>query len=179
LIDDQEKELVRRRRELEDVLPVLQGLMKGAEDRPSVRYFEGTAGLRSIRQEMLRYSTAKDVWYNFSPMDHLLSIFGENDYLYFRYRKAKGIKSFTIFTTRSEKIKKELITKAAQHFAQVKFIAPELYKSSSAMTIFRDRIAIGSFAGKIGGFIIDSDSVASMAREFFMLLWNKLESSAS
>lgn len=175
LIDNQEKELQVRRKELEEALPNLQAIMAGAEDRPAIHYYEGVDGLRAIRQEMLRYSTEKDTWYNMVPVDYLVSVFGENDYVYSRYLKAKGVQSYSIITTRSEKLKEYLMTQAKWHFANRKFVSPEIYSSTSGLTICRDRLAIATYTGQIGGMVIESESIANLARSFFIMLWNSLE----
>ena len=39
------------------------------------------------------------------------------------------------------------------------------------MTILLDRIAIGTFAGKAGGVIIESANMADMMRRLFELAW--------
>jgi hypothetical protein len=142
--------------------------------RPVVQYFDGEEGLRTIRREMAMYSQPGDMWYNLTPVDYLHPIFG-NDLVYYRQRAAKGITSKTIFTTRSEKAKEQLLKTAAQHHTERRFILPELYTSPSGFTIFRDRIAIGSFNGRIGGLIIESPTIARMMQEMFEVMWKYLE----
>jgi len=150
--------------------------MKGAGDeRPVVRYFDGLEGLRAMRQEMVMYSQAGDTWFNFSPMDHLDAVFGRNELLYTDQRKAKGIKSRTIFTTKSEKLKKEILESSKPESAERRFVTANLFPSASGMTIFRNRIAIGSFSGKVGGVIVESDQISNMMKNLFELAWQAAE----
>ena len=60
-------------------------------------------------------------------------------------------------------------------YAERRYIPAELFPSPSGMTIFRDRIAIGSFVGKVGGVIIESAEMADMMRRLFELAWRGAE----
>ncbi len=176
LLEKQQEEIAEKQRDLQVLLPELQMIARSGEGHPTARFFEGLEGLRAIRAEMAMYSRRGDVWYNFTPIDYLAATFGENEVVYGEYRVAKGIKSKTIFTTRSKKVKDEMLGVAADENSERKFIDPKFFQSSSGMTIYRDRIAIGHFTGHIGGVVIESESMAQMMREFFELTWRMLDS---
>jgi sugar-specific transcriptional regulator TrmB len=171
LIEKQEENLQEEKNGLAILLPQLQTLMKAGQGIPFVRYFEGLEGLQVMRQEMVMYSSHGDTWYNFSPMDHLVAVFGRGQLLYVAQRAAKGIRSKTIFTTKSEKLKEEILADAADELSERRFVSSQDFPSASGMTIFRNRIAVGSFIGKIGGVIIESDEIADMQRHLFELAW--------
>jgi sugar-specific transcriptional regulator TrmB len=171
LIEKREERLQEQKKELNTLLPELQALMKAGQGI-FVRYFEGTEGLRAMRQEMVMYTSPGDIWYHFSPIDHLEAVFGREETKYSTQRVAKGIRSKTIFTTKSEKLKEELMATAVGELAERRFVSPDDFPSASGMTIFRNRIAIGSFTGKIGGVIIESDAIADMHRRLFELAWS-------
>lgn len=174
LLEKQQEVVAKKRDELESFLPQLQVIMKAVGGKPQVRYFEGIEGLRTIRQEMVRYSQFGDIWHSFTPIDHLFSVFGKSELSYARQRMAKGIKGKIIITTRSKKLKDELMA-ATDSYTERRFASMKNISSSSGMTIFRDRIAIGAFAGGIGGVIIESQSMADMMRNIFELAWNSAE----
>ncbi|MAF35405.1 hypothetical protein CMO91_06205 [Candidatus Woesearchaeota archaeon] len=172
LLEKQEETIAEKKHDLEQLLPELQVIMKGAGDaRPFVRYFDGLEGLRAMRQEMVMYTQAGDTWYNFTPMDHLDAVFGRDELLYVDQRKAKGIKSKTIFTTKSDKLRKEILELAKPESAERRYITPEQFPSASGMTIYRNRIAIGSFTGKVGGVVVESDEISGMMQHLFELAW--------
>lgn len=171
LIERERETLSEKQYEFEKMLPQLQILMRSAGDRPSVRYFEGLEGLLAMRQEIVMYSNPGDTIYNFTPMDHLDAVFSQSEQNYFRQRIAKRIQSKTIFTTRSEKLKKELLFKPHQELSARCYVSPEIFPSTSGMTIFRDRIAIGAFTGKLAGVIIESEAMADMMLRLFNLAW--------
>jgi len=171
LIEKQEELIQEEKKELEILLPELQTLMKAGEGIPFVRYFEGIEGLKAMRQEMVMYTSPGDTWYHFTPIDHLEAVFGSQELKYITQRVAKGIRSKTIFTTKSEKLKQEILASAPDELAERRFVSTDNFPSVSGMTIFRNRIAIGSFTGKLGGVIIESDAIADMQRRLFELAW--------
>lgn len=176
LLDKRVQAIQEHRGELDQLLPKLRAFMRTSDDRPVVRYYTGLEGLKVLRTEMSMATSAKDTWYNFTPLDHIRTVFGSDiDYMYVKPRLAKGINSQSIFTTASNKLKKEVLAAADQVRVQRKFIAPERYRSASGMTIYSDRVAIGSFGAKLGGIIIESESVAQMMCEFFQVAWKNLD----
>lgn len=175
LIEKQEENLQMKKSELQNLLPELQVLMKFGLGVPFVRYFEGLEGLRAMRQEMVMYTSKGDVWYNFTPMDHLGAVFGRQELLYTAQRVAKRVRSKTIFSTKSEKLKREILATAVSELAERRFVSSDDFPSASGMTIFRNRIAIGSFTGKIGGVIIESEQIADMLGRLFELAWAATE----
>ena len=46
-----------------------------------------------------------------------------------------------------------------------------MFPSTSGMTLFRNRIAIGSFTGKLAGVIIESEPMTDMMRRLFEMAW--------
>lgn len=171
LLEKQEEDLKERQDELDDVLPELQMLIKAAGGKPSVRYFEGKEGLRAMRQEIVMYTTRDDMIYNFSPADHLVAVFAESESSYYQQRLAKGLRSRTLFTTKSEKVKRDLLADKAQQLNERRFVSPDMFPSTSGMTIYKDRIAIGTFVGKLMGVVIESEPMADMMRRLFDLAW--------
>lgn len=176
LIDQEEQRIKDKRFEVEEALPALQAIMRSGIGKPTIRYFEGLEGLRTIRQEIVMYARpGKDILYNLTPADYLLATFGKNQDRYSAPRVAKGLWAKTIFTTSSPTLKHEMLATAKKELSERKFIPPDRFRSASGMTIYRDRIAIGTFTGNIGGVMIDSASMAEMMREAFLIMWESLD----
>ncbi len=172
LLEKQEETVEEKKRELERLLPELQVLVKAAGGQPTVRYFEGSEGIRAIRREMLMYSRPGDTWYSFTPVDHLEALVGNNERdQYYRQRVAKRIKGKSIFTTRSPRTRRKMMLGQADKLVERRFVSYDIFPSASGMTIFRDRIALGSFTGNVGGVIIESPNIADMMRRLFELAW--------
>jgi sugar-specific transcriptional regulator TrmB len=177
LLEKQREDLKEKEEELEALLPELQMLMKAGDGKPSGRYFEGKEGLHAIRQEIVMYTKPGEMVYNFTPTDYLNSVFpdDEDEQSYYKPRIAKGIRSRTLFTTQSEKLKKRMLEQSRSRLAEMRFIPHDLYPVSSGMTIYGNRIAIGSFTGKLMGVVIEGEEMASMMRSFFDLAWRGAE----
>lgn len=171
LLEKQGEEVKNKERLLDQMLPELQVLMRGASDRPSVRYFEGKEGLHVIRQEINMYCRPGDMVYNFTTADHLNAVFPDNEDKHYVQRLAKKIRAKTIFTTKSESLKKRWLVQQVNSLSERRYIPSELYPGPAGLTIYRDRIAIGSFTGHLYGVIIESQSMADMMRTVFELAW--------
>lgn len=168
LLEKQEEAITEKKHELEQLLPELQVFMKSDDERPTVRYFAGKEGLRAMRQEIIMYSQPGDTIYNFTPLDHVYAVFADQEESFYRQRLAKGIKGKTILTTKSKRFKE---THHSPDGQDLKYISPERFPGSSGFTIFRDRVAIGSFTGQLGGVIIESQAMADTMRCLFELAW--------
>lgn len=175
LLEKQEEVIQEKQHEIEAILPELQMLTKAAGDKPSVRYFEGKEGLVTMRREIIMYPQAGDMIYNFTPADHLISVFPNEEDKNVPQRVAKQIFAKTLFTTTSESLKKRWLSMGTKEMSERRFISPERFPVSAGMTIYRDRIAIGSFTGKLFGVIIESQQVVNMMKALFELAWDGAE----
>lgn len=175
-IEQEEAALQARRSEIGRILPELEAVMRQTGDKPTVRYFSGVEGLHTLRWEMVQMSRPRDEWLNMSPTDLLNKVYGD-DHMIHRARASKAVPQKTIFTTSSKQEKERLLKTAKDEKAERRFVEPSKFKSNSGMTIFGDKVAIGTFSGEPGGVIIESKSVAHMMRELFNLAWDDLDES--
>jgi len=175
LLEKQREVIDEKQHDLEVMLPELQVLMKAAGGKPTVRYFGGREGLHAMRQEIIMYSSPGETIHNFTPVEHLHAVFPQNNDAFVSQRLSKGIKAKTIFTTRSEKVKNLFLSQTDTRLSETRFVAPEEFPGTSGMTMYGDRIAIGSFTGKPMGVIIESKPMADMMRSLFDLAWRGAE----
>ncbi len=175
LLEQQEEVIEDKQRDLESILPGLQMITKAAGDKPSVRYFEGKEGLRAIRQEILMYTHSGDTIYNFTPADHLRGVFPQDEDTHFVQRVAKGVFAKTLFTTTSDTLKRDWLVNIPSKRTEARFISPERFPVPAGLTIYHDRIAIGSFTGKLFGVIIESKQMVAMMKSLFDLAWDGAE----
>lgn len=174
LLDYKQETIEEEREELTQLMPKLLAFTKAADGRALVRYYEGLEGLKNIRSEMTMQSKPGDLWRQISPVDYMQQVFGTEDFTYAGQRKAKKIQSRAIIATRSKKLKQQLVETTEKKWAERRFVDPKVYSSSSGLTINRDRVMLVTFEGKVGGTIIESESVATMMAEIFDLLWQGL-----
>ncbi|MBI1833657.1 MAG: hypothetical protein HYR90_02420 [Candidatus Andersenbacteria bacterium] len=171
LLEKQEESIKEKKEGLNHLLPELQILMKTGGGKPSVRYFEGKEGLHAIRQEIVMHTQPGHTVYNFTPIDYLNAVFPENETVYYKQRSAKGIKAKTIFTTKSPTVRDRVFAELYQQQTEKRFVKPEDFPSTSGMTIYEDRIAIGSFTGDLMGVVIESEQMTDMMVRLFELAW--------
>jgi hypothetical protein len=171
LLEKEEEVIEQRQKELKDILPELQMLAKALGDKPSVRYFEGKEGLAAIRRDMVMYCRPGDMIYNFTPADHLTGVFPDDENTNYPQRVAKGIKGKTLFSTASESLRKHWASTEYSKSTERRYVTPDKFPVPAGMTIYRDRIAIGSFTGKLFGVVIESEQMASMMKALFELAW--------
>ena len=173
LLEKDREVIDEKQHELELILPELQILMKAAGGKPSVRFFSGREGLNAMRREIIMYSKGGDTIYNFTPVEHLHAVFPQDLDTFVPQRLSKGIRAKTIFTTRSEKIRDLFLsrTHSESKMSERRYIPPENFSGSSGMTIYADRIAVGTFTGKLMGVVIESKPMAEMMRSLFHLAW--------
>ncbi|MCE9642843.1 MAG: hypothetical protein K8Q97_00805 [Candidatus Andersenbacteria bacterium] len=171
LLEKEEEVIEQRQKDLEQILPELQMLTKALGDKPSVRYFEGKEGLAAIRRDLVMYSRPEDTIYNFTPADHLVGVFPDDEHTNYVQRVAKGIKGKTIFSTTSEQLRKYWSSQEFSRHTERRYVPHNKFPVPAGMTIYRDRVAIGSFTGKLFGVIIESEQMANMMRALFDLAW--------
>lgn len=170
LLEKQQQALNERQRYLDVMLPELQTLLAG-EDRPSVRYFEGREGLYAMRQEIIREMRPGGTIYNFTPSDHLQAVFPEELDTFPKVREAKHIRSKTIFTTHSEELRRLLLSPQFTGYAERRFVPADRFPFASGLTVFGNKIALGSFSQNLMGVVIESETIAGMIRSIFELAW--------
>lgn len=171
LLEKEQEQIQEKQEDLKDILPELQMLMKTAESaKPTVRFFEGKEGLHAIRQEINMYAQPGDMIYHFTPADHLTAVFPDEEDVSYPQRVARGIRARTIFTTKSEKVKKRWLSDMAK-LSERRFVPYDRFPSPAGITIYRDRIAMGTFSGRLVGVVIESAVLAGMMRHLFELSW--------
>ncbi|MDA1168895.1 MAG: hypothetical protein O3A36_00990 [bacterium] len=175
LLEKQEEVIQEKQHNIEAILPQLQMLTKAAGDTPSVRYFEGKEGLLAMRREIVLNSRAGDTIYNFTPADHLNSVFPDSQDTFVTQRIAKRIFAKTLFTTTSEALKKRWLAININELNERRFVSPEKFPVPAGMTLYQDYIAIGSFTGKLFGVVIESQQMVNMMRALFELAWEGAE----
>lgn len=171
---EKEREVINEKQhDLELILPELQILMKAAGGRPSVRFFSGREGLHAMRQEIIMYSKPGEMIYNFTPADHLNAVFPQDRDTFLPQRLSKGIKARTLLVTRSARVGELFLRddELDKKLSTRRCIVTSGFLNSSGMTIYVDRIAIGTFVGKLMGVIIESKPMADMMRNLFDLAW--------
>lgn len=150
---------------LQGLLPQLNGLFDLTGEKPRVRFFEGKEGLKALQDDFLK-TEDKNIE-NIYPRDDFIKVFSESERKdYVTKLKKKKIKVRTIYTS-----KQGTSALVPNPYAERKFVSHEKFPFSADITIYGDKIAIGTFKGKLVGIIIESKEIAETLRLVFDLAW--------
>lgn len=153
---------------LRKVLPGLNGLFGSTGEQPKIRFFEGKGGLKAIQQDFLQ-TKDKNIE-NIYPRDDFIKVFSESERKeYVASLRRKRIKVRTIYTSQ-DKFQKLV----PNPYAERKFAPYEKFPFSADITIYGNKVAIGTFKGKLFGVIIESKQIAETLRLVFNLAWGNL-----
>jgi sugar-specific transcriptional regulator TrmB len=141
------------------------------EDKPTILFFEGKEGIKSVLQDTLR-KRPKEIL-SFASAESLNEGF-EDKFLenYWKKRVALSIPTRGILPAstnaksifHSERNQKEM--------RQLKFISPDIFKFKNEIDIYGDNVGITSHAkGNEHGIVIRSKSIAESMRSVFEALW--------
>lgn len=136
------------------------------DNRPQVRFYEGTDGLRAVFEDSLTATSGKIVAFT-SIEDQHVSIpnyFPE----YYQRRKKKGIFMRSIFPNTPMGIERQHANKD-EHRESV-LVPADTYGIHPAMNVYDNKLMIASFREKLG-IIIESEEVADAMRKIFELAW--------
>lgn len=151
--------------DLQRVLPELNNLFNLTGERPRVRFFEGKEGLKAIQEDILK-SKIKSLE-NIYPRDDFIKVFSQKEREeYIAKREKQKIKVRTIYTSQ-----KPPVLPSKERFVERKFVPHIRFPFSADIVIYGDKIAIGTYRGKLVGVIIESKEIAETLRLIFNLAW--------
>lgn len=155
--------------DLRGVLPELNNLFGLSGEQPRVRFFEGKEGLKAIQEDFLK-TKDKNIE-NIYPRDDFIKVFSEAERKeYISKLRKKRIKVKTIYTSQNQFA--QLIPNP---YAERKFVPYKKFPFSADITIYDNKVAIGTYRGKLLGVIIESKEIAETIRLVFNLAWQSIQ----
>lgn len=165
LISAQKRKAQSLEESLQKVLPGLNDVFDLTGEKPRVRFFEGKEGLKVLQEDFLK-SNVKNLE-NIYPRDDFIKVFSEAERKkYVASLIKKKVRVRTIYTSKSKPV--QLISNP---YAERKFVSHEKFPFSADITIYGNKVAIGTFKGKLVGVIIESKEIAETLRLVFNLAW--------
>jgi sugar-specific transcriptional regulator TrmB len=168
-LEDEKKNLIDRQEIIAEILPGLEILSKISGDRPSISFFEGFEGLRTIQEDIIRSRVSK--LDNIVSLDDALKI-GQNQDCVSSFRKrliTKGINVRILYS--SEKRELELPLQA-QRMWFAKRLPKDVMPLHGELTLYGHKVAVFSYRGKIFGAVIESEEIGNTLRVLFDLAWS-------
>jgi HTH-type transcriptional regulator, sugar sensing transcriptional regulator len=173
LLSRMEKEhgtLTERRASLSAALPELEALVKQGGPRPSVRYYEGLAGIEAMRQILYRCRREEVV----SAVDLDLArrhLPEENIRAHQKQMKLFDLGGRVLYTCSDEANERILSKSLSEGSHEHRRVPRDKYPFAGEIVIFGNTIALISYSDKIFGSIIEHKHFAGTARSLFELAW--------
>ncbi len=167
LIEKQESRLAIAKK----VLPELSLLSASKSHKPTVSYYEGAEGVRSIYEDTLMCK--ERVVLNIAHPQNLLKIIGEDFFAqYVKKRTRRNIRVSVLLsdTQENKKYRKEV----SSAMRQIKFFDAQKYSLPNEILIYDDKIALISFSSIIGVIVEDKDITQSV-KSLWQMVWNGIK----
>lgn len=151
-------------RQVDKLMPELS-LLYTLENRPKIRFYEGTDGLKYVYEDTLTSSESIRAYATVDDMHKTLpNYFPE----YYKRRADKGISIRAIVpkTAVGEERKKYDI----EEKREIAFVPPDKYYFSPEINIYDNKIMIASWREKLG-IIIESEEIADAMKKIYELAW--------
>ena len=166
LIRVQEHSLQEQEREFMQVLPQLRALLASSGERPGVRFYEGSEGVRAIHEEILA-TPAEELWVagECKPSANELSTPEHEEYD--RRLQEKGLRQCVLYTGNipSEEFKQHPNWKFRK-------VDESKFPFAGEVNVLGNKIFAFTYGGKLIGVVIESAELATTLRSLMKLAWD-------
>lgn len=175
-LEHQARDIQRRQKDLERILPELRSYQLAGEERPRVRMFEGKEGLKSLQHEFVAVS--KDEMVGMVSEDIMAEIFPLHSDEYDRdirsVRVRAGVSSRHIYvTSRGPGAHDPEADRRA--LRERRYLPPDLLPISASFAVHGPVLSVISLRDKIIGVLIEHADIANSFRGIFEFLWKTAE----
>jgi len=165
LFEIEEKRIKESFSGLKKIIPDLKKIYESRGERPKIRFFEGSEGINSLREDILKTKTK--FLHQILPLDIIAKNLSERKFQNEKVKKLYNISSKSIYYNKKGKIFPEKSGKAEYKFLADKF--------ETEIIIYGEKTAFINVKKKPIGIIIDDFSVSQTIKTFFEVLWKFLK----
>jgi sugar-specific transcriptional regulator TrmB len=152
---------------LKEALPEIRAAYHASSALPSVRTFEGKAGLIAVWRDILEEKQEIMLWSNQSTEQHIFDSQAHEQFIAERVAKEIPIRVLAVNDARG----KALITHDHENLRRTKLLPPGMIFTSETY-IYGNKVAVLDFSKRIFGVITQNDQIAQSQRVQFELVWN-------
>lgn len=159
--------------QFEKALPGLMGLISNSKQKPSVRFFTGIEGVRSVYEESLLQPVGSEMLAlgNAKAVEDSLPGFGE----WYIKRRVEGRIRMRALATDTE-YHRQIVARDKAELRQTRLLDKDLFTQDVEINIYGNKVAMISFVeDEFVGIIIESKVFALGHRQMFELLWGMAE----
>lgn len=168
IVEREKKLSVSREKTLQDALPQLENIFSLSGERPRVRFFEGTEGIKTMQEEFLKRDAREII--GASSFDDVLRIFPKHLEEFSPRRAGRGITARLIYTSSQGAILKNVEKPLSLETA---YLPAEKFPFSCDISVIGNTIAILALKNQIFGIAIENKDIADSMRAFFNLAWEE------
>lgn len=163
-----EKQIEEKKKAVGEAMPELLSIMNLIDKKPSIRYFEGSEGIKNVYLDTLDYSDQEILaWFSESFLKF------DADFFYKKYIPAR-IKNkiwLRAILPDSEEMR-ELQKSNSQNFRKTKLIPKEKFDIKIEISLYgKNKIGIMSYEEEIG-MIIESQKIFEALKCIFEIMWD-------
>jgi sugar-specific transcriptional regulator TrmB len=151
---------------LKEALPEIRAAYHASSALPSVRTFEGKAGLIAVWRDILEEKQEIMLWSNQSTEQHIFDSQAHEQFIAERVAKGISIRVLAVNDARG----KALIAGDFENLRQTKLLPPDMTFTSETY-IYGNKVAVLDFGKRIFGVITQNDQIAKSQRAQFELAW--------
>lgn len=153
-------------KQAEEILPELTSIYS-VDNRPKIRFYEGTDGLEYVYEDTLTSSEAIRAYATVDDMHKALpNYFPE----YYKRRAEKNISIRAIVP--ETPTGKEREVHDVEEKREIAFVPPDKYYFSPEINIYDNKVMIASWREKLG-IIIESEEIADAMKKIYELAWER------
>lgn len=161
--------LEKRKQKIESVMPELTRIYIQSARKPSVRFYEGNKGLRSVYKEMTH--TSKRLWSMFFA-DRYYTIFSEKDaeeFLKNIYKQGGELRDLVGNTPAG----KEYVKESRAGVVGKSKLLPKDFIFTTDILVTGNKVAMISFENLVA-FIVESEDVARLQEQMMRFIWKHI-----
>ena len=148
----------------EEIIPELT-LLQAKQNRPRIRFYEGTEGLKRVYEDTLTSSESIRAYATVDDMHKALPNYFPK---YYERRADKNISIRAIVP--ETPIGHERKTHDVEEKREIAFVPPDKYYFSPEINIYDNKVMIASWREKLG-IIIESEEIADAMKKIYELAW--------
>jgi HTH-type transcriptional regulator, sugar sensing transcriptional regulator len=175
-LKNQEKSVQERIDILKEKMSELKSISSFGEKRPKVKYFEGIEGLRAVQMDFIETLDDGGNIYTFLPLDEYLKANFKNKVSDIVDRRSKKhIKMKIIYTSRNGEQRDYVAKEEKKGVKTYAYVDQKKYPFSGGVNIYGSKIFMIDYLGKMGGIVIENETLAKTLASVFHLTWDSLE----
>ena len=163
-LENESAQLIENVRKAKDVVAELKS-MQAMENRPRIKFYEGTEGLRNVYEDTL---TSSEKILAYACIDDMHKALPDYFPEYYKRRAANGISIRGIVPKTKAAV--ERAGHNTEEKREIAFVPADKYYFSPEINIYDNKIMIASWREKLG-IIIESAEIADAMKKIYNLAW--------